>query len=411
MTHGSSPAGSPGQSHRSRDVVDPEHIHMAPPIGPIDPTTPVVPGQEEPAAEAPAGQADSAQARAGLVGLAIVAIGFVVLGIVPGGPQTALETVGPIATFALPVLAASALWWEGWPAKRLRQPMAGLINLGLIILGGILLTILAQAVIGRVDLVGMFTTPPQGSPTFTTWPWTMPLGVLVFVAILQFTFVNEGWPFRRLSGVVGGFLVVLASWIVGLAAYFLVANWDLLPPPAREAIGLANPAGPVSGLELLGWLAIVTAFQVLFYIGLGGWPTSYIRNPATRIGAANVFVIGGGWLTWALLAKGLGWETPTIAALGGSVAAAAVLSAILFDNWPALAVHDVNTRLALTALQIAIVTALLFFGLRALGNALQVWDRDPVELWVTVSNLNFIAATAITHVAVFHRWPVPPARV
>jgi hypothetical protein len=237
----------------------------------------------------------------------------------------------------------------------------------------------------------------------------MPLGVLVFVATLQFTFVNEGWPFRRLSGVVGGFLVVLASWVVGLAVYFLVVNWDLLPAPAREAIGLGNPAGPVSGLELLGWLAIVTAFQVLFYIGLGGWPTSSIRNPGARIVAANVFVIGGGWLTWALL-KSLGWETPTIAALGGSVAAAAVLSAILFDNWPALTVQDVNARLALTALQIAVLTALLFFGLRALGNALQVWDRDPVELWVTVSNLNFIAATAIAHVAVFHRWPVTIAR-
>lgn len=112
--------------------------------------------------------------------------------------------------------------------------------------------------------------------------------------------------------------------------------------------------------------------------------------------------MGGGWLTWILLAKSLGWETPTIAALGGSVAAAAVLSAILFDNWPALRVQDPNTRLPLTALQIAVVTALLFFGLRALGNALQVWDRDPGELWVTVSNLNFLAATAIT------RRRVPP---
>ena len=392
--------------------MDPEHIRPAAPTGPVDPTAPVVPGQEEPTADAPpTGRAGAAQARAGLLGLLIVAVGSAVLGIVAGGPQTALETVGPVATFALPVLAASALWWEGWPANRLRQPLAGLVNLILIVIGGIVLTIVAQAVVGRVDLAGMVTTPPQDSPTFTTWPWTMPLGVLVFVATLQFTFVNEGWPFRgRTSGVVGGFLVVLASWIVGSAVYFLVVNWDLLPAPAREAIGLGNPAGPVSGLELLGWLAIVTAFQVLFFIGLGGWPTSSIRNPGARIAAANVFVIGGGWLTWALLAEGLGWQTPTIAAFGASIAAAAVLSAILFDGWPALTVHDANTRLALTALQIAVVTALLFFGLRALGNALQVWDRDPVELWVTVGNLNFIAATAIAHVAVFHRWPVPPAR-
>lgn len=68
----------------------------------------------------------------------------------------------------------------------------------------------------------------------------MPLGALVFVATLQFTFVNEGWPFRRLSRVVGGFLVVLTSCIVGLAVYFLVVNWHLLPAPAREAIDLAN---------------------------------------------------------------------------------------------------------------------------------------------------------------------------
>jgi hypothetical protein len=27
-------------------------------------------------------------------------------------------------------------------------------------------------------------------------------------------------------------------------------------------------------------------------------------------------------------------------------------------------------------------------------------------LWVTVSNLNFIAATAIAHVAVCHGWPI-----
>ena len=82
-------------------------------------------------ADAPASATGAAQPRAGLPGLPLVAVGFIVLGIVPGGPQTALETVGPIATFALPVLAASALWWQGWPANRLRQPLAGLANLAL----------------------------------------------------------------------------------------------------------------------------------------------------------------------------------------------------------------------------------------------------------------------------------------
>ena len=85
-----------------------------------------------------------------------------------------------------------------------------------------------------------------------------------------------------------------------------------------------------------------------------------------------------------------------------------MLSAILFDDWPASKLTGDGARLAVTALQIAALTAILFFGLRALGNALQTWDREPVELWVTVSCLNFIAATAIAHVAVFHRWPIGP---
>jgi hypothetical protein len=49
----------------------------------------------------------------------------------------------------------------------------------------------------------------------------------------------------------------------------------------------------------------VTAFQVLFYIGLGGWPTNRITDRGALL-AANVFVIGGGWTTWAVLARFLG---------------------------------------------------------------------------------------------------------
>jgi hypothetical protein len=357
-----------------------------------------------------AGPPMAPQPRAGLLGLPIVAAGFIVLGILPGGPQAALETVGPIATYALPVLAASALWWAGWPFHRKTQPLAGLLNLVLIIVGGIALTILAQAIVGRVDLAGIFHTAAPGSTTFTSWPWLMPLAVLIFVTTLQFTFVTERWPFAAVKGPAGGFLVVGASWVVGVVAYLLVVNWDFVPQPVRDAIGLKNPGGPVNGLELLGWLAIITAFQVFFYIGLGGWPTNLIRNTGARILAANVFVIGGGWATWWLLANILNWQTPTIAALGASVTAAAVLSSLLFDNWPSAKVRSAGARLIGTAIQTAIVTAVLFYGLRALGDALQVWDRDPVELWVTVSCLNFIAAIAIVHVAVFHRWPLGRAK-
>lgn len=88
--------------------------------------------------------------------------------------------------------------------------------------------------------------------------------MLAFVVTLQITFVNERWPLHRVRGPLGGFPLILTSWAVGLVVYLLVVNWDMLPATARAAIGLGNPAGPVGGLELLGWLAVVTAFQVLF---------------------------------------------------------------------------------------------------------------------------------------------------
>lgn len=346
------------------------------------------------------------QPIAGLLGLAVTIAGFALLGIVLGGPQTALETVGPLATFCLTVLAVSALWWEGWPANRVGQPAQGLVNLTIILVGGLLLTALGQAIVGRLDLDGMFSTPGPESTTFPTWPWTMPLGILTFVATLQITFVNGRWPFARLGGRLAGIAVLLTSWATALVVYFLVVNWDIVPPPARDALGLGNPGGPVLGLTLLGWLAIVTAFQVMFYIGLSGWPTRGLRNEGPRLIAANVLTIGGGWLTWLLLARGFDWSAPTISAIGASIAAAAVINQILFDNWPSATLRPTGSQVGAAASQIGVIAILLFYGLRGLGNALETWDRDPVELWVTVSCLNFIAATAIIHVAVFHRWPL-----
>lgn len=395
----------------SEDLLTPTPASHAPPVehrlpaqgGPAHAEAPELEPQITPQQPIPA---LPAQPRAGLLGMIIVAVAFVILGIAPGGPQSALETVGPIATFALPVLGVVALWWEGWPAHQLRQPIAGLVNLALIILGGIVLTIIAQAIVGRVDLAGIFSLAPTHSTTFPSWPWTMPLGVLAFVAFLQLTFVNERWPLARLDGRVAGALVLIAAWAIALIVYFLIVNWDIVPAAARHAIGLGNPGGPESGLVLLGWLACVTAWQVLFYIALRAWPTIHIKQPAARIIAANALAIGGGWLTWLLLYHGFGWTTPTIAATAASVAAAAVISEILFDNWPAAALRPSGFHVLLVVTQVAVITAALYWGLHGLGNAIETWNRDPVNLWVTVSCLNFIAASAIVHVAVFHRWPI-----
>jgi hypothetical protein len=62
------------------------------------------------------------QPGVGLAGLILVAVTLAVLAVVQG-PQNSLLVLGPISTFWLPVLAASALWWG--LARRRSEPIRG----------------------------------------------------------------------------------------------------------------------------------------------------------------------------------------------------------------------------------------------------------------------------------------------
>ncbi|NNN20249.1 MAG: hypothetical protein HKL84_10440, partial [Acidimicrobiaceae bacterium] len=61
-----------------------------------------------------------------------------------------------------------------------------------------------------------------------------------------------------------------------------------------------------------------------------------------------------------------------------------------------------------TSVLVIVVTGLLYFGLRGLGHATGTWNQAPVELWIGVSGLNYIAAVIILHYAVWGRWPLKP---
>ncbi|MGH8921703.1 MAG: hypothetical protein ACRD0H_25760, partial [Actinomycetes bacterium] len=86
------------------------------------------PALSAPDALSPAALADAraAQPRRALLGLAFVVPVAVLLAAGAGGPAGSLESIGTPVTFALPVVAMIAFWWQDWPGTLLRGPWSGL---------------------------------------------------------------------------------------------------------------------------------------------------------------------------------------------------------------------------------------------------------------------------------------------
>src|SRR5215469_8450063 len=193
---------------------------------------------------------------------------FVVLLLLVGGialtPQGALLVVGPISLFAMPLLGALADFAlpqlgnrsTGWPV--------GGIMAATIVCGSILLTVLAQAVVGHVDLVGVFSADPQVTAHhLSTFPFTIPLGALLFVTYLEVAIVS-GVPMTTTHRVRDGLLAFTGSIAIALILYRTLANWASVPAVARAAIGLRDPGGPIDALDLAGILISIAIWQVLY---------------------------------------------------------------------------------------------------------------------------------------------------
>jgi len=337
------------------------------------------------------------QPRLGLAGMLLVLPVAVGLAFAIGGPEQSLLILGPLSTFALPAIAMIAFWWNDWPGSSLRAPLAGLLDTLLVVVGAVVLTMLGQLVVGRVDLRGIFdATAGAGHPT--TFPATLPLAGATFVAMLQLTLVSEGWPLRHFSRLPAGVAALAVAWAIALAGYLLLI--DSHPPVGQ---GLHDRTGPVPGAAFGAWLVSVGVWQVCFFVALRGWPFADIGRRWLRLTAGNVAVLGGGWLTYLALRHLSSWQTATISAVGGSVIAAALLVGMLFEGWPASRLPPVRGRL-LTLASIAVVSGVLYLLLAAYADSVN-WTKAKAEEWVSYVGLNAIGAGVILHVAVGRRWP------
>jgi hypothetical protein len=347
------------------------------------------------------------QPLAGLAGLAIVAGITVLLGVAPGRPQTALQVSIPLVTFSLPVLVMVVLWWQRWPTDRMSRPVGALLNTVLVAAGSFVLAVAAQAVVGKVDLDGMFSqTPDLADGRLLGFPFTFPLAALVFVTMVQITLVNERKPFDQLGRVAAGLAALATSCVVGGVAYGVLAHWNAVPEGTRSLISLRNPGGPMDAVDIVGLVTCVVIWQVTCFLLLGGWPFNTIQAAGARLFVANASVIGAGCLTYMTMRNIFGWSIPVIGGVGGSIVAGVVLAALLFEAWPFRSESPAAAALGLVV-TVGVTATAVYWGLKALGNEIQGWSQYPVELWVGTTALVHVAAATLLHVGIWDRWPLP----
>jgi hypothetical protein len=126
-----------------------------------------------------------------------------------------------------------------------------------------------------------------------------------------------------------------------------------------------------------------------------------------RLVAGNATTLALGWGMFLLLSGPLGLTVPEIAAGCGAVIAASLIAALIFEGWPARRLQRAVARDGVRLATIALLAAVLFIVLKALGDARTNWPAaDPVYLWITVCALNFVAAGSILWYGVWRRWPV-----
>ena len=338
----------------------------------------------------------------GLGGLLLAAVVFFALALGTGSTATSLLILGPISTFALPVVAMVAFWWNDWPGSRLTTPWTGLIDTVLVAAAAVVLTIAGQAVVERSDVRGVFdATPGPGVPV--TFPATLVLAGAVFIAMLQFLLVCERWPLGGLELRWSGLAALALSWAAGTGAYFLFVNLGTVPAADRAAAGLRDPGGPIPAPDFGAALIAVGLWQTLLFIALRGWPVNTITHRPRRLLVGNALVIGLGALTYLVLRDVAHWQPAAIGAACGCVISTALVVAMLFEGWPTARLPPAAGR----ALTLAL-TALMAFALhRALASYADgvPWTRATPDEWITTAALSYAAVGIIFHVGIGLRWP------
>lgn len=340
--------------------------------------------------------------------LAVVTVVFVLTMLIPG-PFRSLQTIGTIAVFGLGPLLVVAVWWPRWTrwgARTLPRIVAASITTLALIAVAVVSAGVAMAVVGRFDLVGLFSDAgAQADGILTPFPFVTTLGALIFVVMLHVTFVQEKWPFDTARPIRDGLVAFASSWALAVSAYFVVANWDGVDASVLQVLGVTNPGGPADALELVGWLAWIACLDVVVMILLRGWPFRGIRSRGLRITAASTGIPIAGTVLYVLAERVLGMSSTGIAAVAAMTITAVFVLTIGFDGRLLRGVRSAPVERILSLAATGVLAGLLYVVLLRVAERFESWTEVPPELWVAVSGLNILAPTLILYDSVWGKWP------
>jgi hypothetical protein len=263
------------------------------------------------APERPLGAAAD-QPALGLKGLALVVPTALALAVGAGAPEHSAAVLGPLVTYALPLIAMVAFWWEDWPGTRLPPRWSGWADTALIAVGALASREVGEAVAGH----------------------SVAFPAAAFIAMLQLTLVGEGCPLRRLPRITAGWLALASAWAAALVARAAFAG---------------------SGDHFTTVLIVIGAWQTLFYVALRGWPFSAIARRGRRLACAHAGVLAAALLSYLAL-RGFGDQR--LGAYAACFVAGAIVFGMLLEGW---------LGPAMTLIAAAAGTVLLAVPLRAIA--------------------------------------------
>lgn len=347
-----------------------------------------------------------AQPLIGLLTLIVVLVCAFIVALVPG-PLTVVALIGAPSLVWLPYLVTNMVWWRGWPAGTMKQPVAGIVNWAVqLAMMLISLIILMPIITGGFDFAGQM------------FPRVAVFTIVAFSVMLHLTFILGLKPYHKLEYRLAGVCAFLTSWVVGYILYSLFCNWSAIPPLA-DAPG--SPHGMFFALEFAAAILMMIVWQMIVAVLWQGWPFSKIKDVWTNGIVASVGIIILGWITWVVLrailpAVGIPPEliVPVVFALGAGTIFGTFTWGMAFETWPFQTASATTKRTLLPIL--AVVQALVwYFIMKAIFEAVvpaATWQAAgvPPQLWTAICTLNLFTASTILYYGVWHRWPfTPPA--
>lgn len=344
-----------------------------------------------------------------MIGTFAVAAAVFILTMVLPGPLWSLQTVGTISVFGLGPLLLVALWWPRrtrWGSRTLPTAVTALLTTLALIAVAIVLCGLTLAIVGRFEAAGLFAdAAAQHAGVLTPFPFVTTLGALMFVSTLHLTLVHEKWLFDTGRPIRDGLVAFACCWVLAVAAYFVVANWNGVDPAVLQILGVRNPGGPVDALEMIGWLAWIACLDVVVMVLLRGWPFHGIRPRGGRIAVTSLVSLTAGTVSYVLARHALEMSSTEIAAVAAMVITAVFVLTIGLDGRLQRGIRPAPAERIVALAATGVVAAVLYAVLLYTANRFESWTDIPPQLWVAVAGLNILTPTLILYDAVWGRWP------